>query len=329
MEAVVRQEVNLDFKNYFLKEAKPFTSKREVNWSKVKLIAGISMTLLVVGIMVMPQSQPDQATFHERAEQGSLNQIKQVENDPTQETIRQLQESQANVQQVHGSLDYLYKPSGYGGSGGGGKGSPDRSSGMILSRTGSDSRNQLSPGTRIEIQLTSKVTIMNQGMPIVGIVSNDVASESGTAIQSGSKVLGDASFDSDSERATISWRSIIMPDGRERPFSAIGVGRDEQAGVNGNVHSDGMKNAVGQTLTRFVGAYAAGSMNTGMFGANQGGNANGLRNAVAQTAQDRANAMGEDLQKERKWIELDKGQDTIAVLNQPFTFRDAGATYGK
>jgi hypothetical protein len=39
--------------------------------------------------------------------------------------------------------------------------------------------------------------------------------------------------------------------------------------------------------------------------------------------------MGEDLQKERKWIELQSGSETIAVLNQPFTFRDAGATNGQ
>lgn len=327
MEAVIK-EVNLDFKNYFLKEPKPFTSKREVNWSKVQVWAISFVGILILGLLVMPSSEPDQETFHEKAERGSLNQTKLAENDPTQETIRQLQESQANVQQVHGSLDYLYKPSPPVGSGGG-RSNPDRSSSMILGRSGSDSRNQLSAGTRVSIQLTSKVTIANQGMPVVGIVSDDVTTESGSAIQSGSKVLGDASFDSDSERATITWRSIIMPDGRERPFSAIGIGRDGQVGISGNVHSDGVKNAVGQTLTRFVGAYAAGSMSTGMLGANQGGHDNGLRNAVAQTATDRANAMGEDLQKERKWIELDSGTNTIAVLSQPFTFRDAGATYGR
>jgi len=326
MEAVAK-EVNLDFKNYFLKEPKPFTSKREVNWSKVQVWAISFVGGLILVLLVMPSSQPDQETFHEKAEQGSLTQIKQAENDPTQETIRQLQESQVNVKQVHGSLDYLYRPSS--GGTGGGNSAPDRNSNMILSRGGSDSRDQLSAGTRIAIQLTNKVTIANQGMPIVGLVMDDVASESGTAIPSGSKVLGDASFDSDSERATVVWRSIITPDGRERSFSAIGVGRDGQVGISGNVHSDGVKNVVGQTLTRFVGAYAAGSMSTGMLGANQGGNANGLRNAVAQTATDRANAMGEDLQKERKWIELDSGTDTIAVLNQPFTFRDAGATYGR
>jgi type IV secretory pathway VirB10-like protein len=276
----------------------------------------------------MPSSQPDQDTFHEKAEKGSLEKAQLAENDPTQETIRQLQESQASGRQVHGSLDYLYRPSSPVGSGGG-RSAPDRNSSMILSRGGTDTRTQLSAGTRITIRLTGKATIANQGMPVVGIVSQDVISESGTPIPNGSKVLGDASFDEESERASISWRSIILPDGRERPFSAIGVGRDGQVGVGGNVHSDGVKNAVGQTLTRFVGAYAAGSMNTGAFGANQGGNTNGLRNAVAQTATDRANAMGEDLQKERKWIELQSGLETIAVLNQPFTFRDAGATYGQ
>lgn len=330
MEAVAK-EVNLDIKNYFLKEPKPFTSKREVNWSKVQTWAILTLATLILGLLLIPSSEPDQDTFYELAEKGSLEQIRQAENDPTQETIRQLQESQVNVRQVHGSLDYLYRPTSSSGSAGGSGGgnSTDRSSSMILSRGGTDARTQLSAGTRVSIRLSNKVTIANQGMPVVGIVVSDVSAESGLAIPSGSKVLGDASFDSDAERATISWRSIILPDGRERPFSAVGVGRDGQVGVNGRVHSDGVKNAVGQTLTRFVGAYAAGSMNTGAFGANQGGHENGMRNAVAQTATDRANAMGEELQKERKWIELDQGIETYAVLNQPFTFRDAGATYGR
>lgn len=329
MEEVIKGVHLEGLKNYFLEGPKPFTTKREVNWTKVQTWAISLVGMVILGIMVVPSSEPDQETFHEKAEKGSLAQIKQAENDPTQETIRQLQESQANSQQVHGSLDYLYKPSTPTGSSGGGNAGQDRSASMILSREGSDTRTQLSAGTRVKIRLSGKATIANQGMPVVGIVCSDVSTEGGVAIPSGSKVLGDASFDEESERATISWRSIILPDGRERPFSAIGVGRDGQVGVGGNIHSEGIKNAVGQTLTRFVGAYAAGSMNTGAFGANQGGNTNGLRNAIAQTATDRANAMGEDLQKERKWIDLENGAETIAVLNQPFTFRDAGATYGR
>ncbi|HXH74078.1 MAG TPA: hypothetical protein VNJ08_03890 [Bacteriovoracaceae bacterium] len=315
-------------KYYFLKEARPFVAKREFNWSKLQFVGLGVLGIVVLAIVIWPASKPDQATFHEKAEAGSLNQIRQAENDPTQEAIKQLQESQANMNQVHGSIDHLYKPStatGFGGAAAGGK---DRNSAMILSRSGVDSRTQLSSGTKLMIRLSGKTIIANGSMPVVGIVSSDVASESGTAIPSGSKVLGDASFDADSEQASINWRSIILADGRERPFSAISQGRDGQMGIDGNVHSDGVKNAVGQTLTRFVGAYAGGSMNTGAFGANQGGNANGFRNAIAQTATDRANVMSENMQKERKWIELASGTETVAILSQPFSFRDAGATYG-
>ncbi len=321
--------MNLDFTNFFLKEAKPFTSKREVKWSKVYGWAIGSLVLCIFLIMLWPDSTPDQEIFHERTEKGSLTQIDNSKNDPSDETLRQFQESRTNAQSVHGSLDYLYKPDAPASNGGGNGSSPDRNSSMILSRGGSDSRTQLSPGTRISIRLSGNTTIANQGMPVVGIVTQDVSSDSGIAVPSGSKVLGDASFDEDAERASINWRSIILPDGRERPFSAVGVDSNGQVGVGGNIHSDGMKNAVGQTLTRLVGAYAAGSMSSGMFGANQGGNANGIRNAIAQTATHQANEMGETLQKERKWIELKGGSQTIAVLNQPFLFRDAGATHGR
>lgn len=318
----------MDLKTYFLKEPKPFVSKRDFNWNKLKMIGGFTLFFGIAAVLFWPTSKPEQTTFSEKAEAGSLKQPKVEGHDPSQEALAQFQESRANANQVHSNLDYLYKPSSSGYGGGGSGAAQDQNSAMILSRTGADSRTQLSSGTKVVIRLSGKTTISNDPMPVVGIVSSDVASESGTAIPSGSKVLGDASFDPDNERASTAWRSIIMTDGRERPFSAISLGRDGENGIDGNVHSDGVKNVVGQTLTRFVGAYAAGSMNTGMFGANQGGNTNGLRNAIAQTATDRANAMGENLQKERKWIELEGGTETIAVLNQPFTFRDAGSTYG-
>lgn len=318
----------MDLKMYFLKEPKPFVSKRDFNWNKFFMIAGFMLFFVFAAILFWPVGKPEPTTFSEKVESGSLTQPKVEAHDPSQEALAQFQQSRSNANQVHSNLDYLYKPSTSGYASGNSGAGENRNSAMIFSRTGTDSRTQLSSGTKVVICLSGKTTISNGSMPVVGIVSNDVASESGTAIPSGSKVLGEASFDSDNEKASIAWRSIIMPDGRERPFSAISLGRDGENGINGNVHSDGMKNVVGQTLTRFVGAYAAGSMNTGMLGANQGGNTNGLRNAIAQTASDRANAMGENMQKERKWIELESGTETIAVLNQPFTFRDAGATYG-
>lgn len=326
MEAVIKGGL-VNWQHIFLKEARPFTSKRDVNWAKVKVTAIIIVLLMVTVILVLPSSQPEQTVFHEKNENGRLSEGSSEESGSTQETIRQIQDARANTQNVHSSLDYLYRQEKQGGSGGGS--SVNRNSAMILSRNGFDSRTQLSPGTRVLVRLTQKITVAEQAMPVIGIVAKDVEAESGVAIPSGSKILGEVAFDSSNDRTTITWRSIILPDGRERSFSANGLGGDGQAGLNARVRSEGIKNAIGQTLTKFVGAYAAGSINTGSFGANPGGNKNGLRNAIAETATERANAMGESLQKERKWVELEAGLENVAILNQPFSFRDPGGTNGQ
>lgn len=329
MEAMIKGDFGMNLPNILLLEAKPFTARREINWFRVKVASGGLILLLIVTLLFLPSGEVEQRSFHEKTGKGGVVSNYGIESDPTQETLNQIQESQAGMRQVHDSLDHLYRPDTPSGSGGGSPGVSDKNSSMILTRGGNDSRSQLSAGTKLSVKLSTGMTISNQPMPVTGIVAKDVLAESGVAIPSGSKLLGDASFDEGNERATIQWRAIILPGGRERPFSAIGVGRDGQVGVEGIVHSDGVKNAVGQTLTRFVGAYAAGSMNTGVFGANQGGHKNGLRNAVAQTATDQANDMGEEMQKERKWIELRGGTETTAVINQSYTFRDAGAFYGQ
>ena len=317
----------MNFKDYFLKEKRPFTKKRDVNWTMIKWVSGIVIVLIVAAILVLPTSEPEQSSFHEKTS-ASGNPVTTGERvDPTQETLRQIEDSRINSKQVHSSLDYLYKQDRPGGSSGGTQ--VNRSAGMILSRNGFDSRTQLSPGTRIFIRLSQGVSISDQAVPVTGTVLKDVQSDSGLAIPQGSKAIGEASFESTSERTNLVWRSIILPDGRERPFSALGVGGDGQSGLQARVRSESLKNAIGQTLTKFVGAYAAGSINTGAFGANPGGGKNGLRTAIAETATERATAMGEALQKERKWAELHSGQVVISVLNQPFTFRDPGGAHGQ
>jgi type IV secretory pathway VirB10-like protein len=166
-------------------------------------------------------------------------------------------------------------------------------------------------------------------MPVIGIVSKDVLQEGELAIPQGAKLFGEASFNDSTERADIAWRAIQLPDGRGRQISALGVGLDSQIGVEGRVHSEALKNAVGQTLTRFIGAYAEGSMQRGVLGASEGGSENGLKNAIAATAKDRAEAWAETMKKEKKWIEIDAGQEVSAVLTQAFPFREPGNTNGR
>lgn len=304
-----------------LKDALPLTKKRDVNWSAVKKFAGIGIGVAVLVVLFLPAPKEEQTTFYEKSERGSSNAI--AENNPTQDTLAQLQGAGTNVAAVPSSLDHLYRSESGGGA------SRDRNSSMILTRGGSDSRTQLPSGSRILVKLLQGAIVANQAMPVIAVVAKEVVQEDSLAIPQGAKLFGEVSFDDGSERAQVSWRSIQFPDGRERQLNAIGVGQDGQVGVNGKIHSDAVKNTIGQTLTRFIGAYAEGSMQRGPLGANQGGGDNGLRNAVAETAKDRAEAWAEGMKKERKWIELKAGAEFYAVVTQAFTFRDPGATYGK
>ena len=311
----------------FLQDPKPFSDRREIKWGAIKRGSIVAICLAVVGLLIMPEKKEQSGTFHENGQNGSMNPPKARENDPTDEAARQLNQANGNLTSVHSNLDYLYQSQSGAGRGGGS--AQNKNSAMILTRDGNDSRGSLPPGTRIAIRITNRVVISNQAMPIIGIITSDVVTENDVAITKGAKVLGSATFDDTNERATIDWKTVILPDGRKRQLQAVGVSQDGQAGIEGKVSSNAVKNTIGETLTQFIGSYAQGSMSQGAFGANDGGVSNGIKNAVAQTAKERAANMADAMKKEKKWIELTAGTQTLAVLSQSFAFKDPGAVYGR
>lgn len=320
--------IKVNLSRLFLKEPKPFTTKRDINWPAIKKAGAMGVGVAVLTLLFVPAPKSEKSSFHEKGDARAVSVAKIPDSSATDDTWSQLQAAKTATGSVPSSLDYLYRSAQETVPAGGGGHGDDRSASMIMSRGVLDSKTQLPPGSRIRVRLTERAIVSGQAMPVIGIVSTDVMHEDTIAIPQGSKLFGEVSFDESSERARVSWREIQMPDGRTRQISAVGVGGDGQVGVDGHVHSEAVKNAVGQTITRFIGAYAEGSMSRGQFGASDGGQANGLKNAVAETAKDRANAWAEDLSKERKWIELEAGSESFAVLSQSFSFRDPGATYG-
>ena len=300
----------------FLKEAQPFTKKRDINWNAVKTFFGISLGVALLVILILPSSEPEAENFHERKESASSGRAP-VYSDPTQDTLVQIQGGTSV------SLDHLYRSGSGGGTGSAG---PRQGSSMILMRDGGDSKTQLTPGSKIPVRLLEALTISGRTLPVIGVVERDVAHESTLAIPQGAKLLGDASFSDASDRASVNFQSIIFPDGRQRTLAALAMGLDGADGIRGNVRSDGMKNTIGKVVTRFVGAYAEGSISRSEMGVSKGGAENGLRSAIAETAKDQANAFGEDLKKERRWIELSSGERFNAVLTEAFIFQDPGST---
>jgi type IV secretory pathway VirB10-like protein len=319
-------KLKISFKDMIYKEENPHTDKREINWKRIAKFGFFLTSLFILIMVLIPVKAPTQAIFHESTQAGSV--ISTSENNPTDETTAQFQNGNANLQGVPSSLDHSISPVSNGGSRGHGLGGKERNATMILARSGTDSKSQLSAGTRIFIRLTDKIIVTNQAMPMVGIITKDVTSENELAIPQGSKILGSVSFDDSIERASINLTNVIFPDGRERQISAIAIGADEQIGVEGNIKSNAILNTAGLALTRFIGSYAQGSMSTGQFGAQTGGRNNGIKSAISATAEDRANVYAEDMKKQKKWIELSYGTQFIAILNQSFIFKEPGGING-
>lgn len=325
MEVTSKFSLKERLSDLFLKEKMYFLARREINWKSVINcgIAGVVIGVFVV--LVLPAPNQEKVSFHENAESESTMPSVHSESDASQEALNQMG-GLGGSRSVPSSLDHLYANTGGGGSAPSGE---DRSSSMILARGGMDSKTQIPPGSRLAVRLYEKAIVATQAMPVIGIVTRDYVHDDAVAIPQGSKLFGEVSFENGSDRAKVDWRSIQLSDGRERPLSAVGVSPDGQVGVVGKVHSDGVKNTVGQTITRFIGAYAEGSMQRGALGGSPGGSDNGWKNAIAETAKDRTEAWAEDLKKEKSWIEVSSSTEFYAVLNQNFAFRDPGATYGR
>lgn len=312
-----------------LKDPLPFTNKRDIKWKFIATALGVGLLVGVVVILFLPAPMSQQKIFYEKSDSRSSSPQTQIpktphENNPTEDTLAQLQSAKGQSGTVPKSLDYLNQPNGKSSGQ-----SPNRNSSMVIARGGLDSKTQLPPGSKFSVTLDQSMTLDTHTVPIIATVNKDVVQDDGTAIPQGSKLYGDAGFDDSSERVQVNWKSVQFPSGLMKPLAAIGVGSDGQVGLDGDVHSDAVKNAVGQTLTRFVGAYAEGSMQRGAFGGNPGGEDNGLKNAISETAKDRANTLAEDMKKERKWVELKSGAIFYVVVTQAFQFRDPGATYGR
>jgi len=311
------------------REKRPFVEKREFNLGFLKWasIMGVGITVAVILVLPPSESISDQKTGTKENSQRSSNYSSNQDGSSGEETLAQLEAANRMKRKVPGSLDYLYSQGGGGGHGGSG-GDKDRSASMILVQSGGDTKNSLPAGTRIRTRLMDGVTVGGDTMPVMGSVVTDIMHEGSVAITRGSALLGEASFDDSLGRAKIQWRSIRLLDGRERQIASQSLGMEGNPGISGIVRSDAIKNTLGKSLTTFVGAFAQGSMQSGVLGAQEGGFRNGVKNAISETAQDRAEAFGEDLKEERKWIELSAGTEFVSVLNQSFIFRDPGAFHG-
>lgn len=293
----------MKFSNLIYEEPSPFSDKREFNWKAIKVIGVTLGFVCVVGLLCMPAKESPVLDMRDNAQKRDMNTF-----DADETTFIDSGNSSANsVRTVR-------------------EASKAKDSQMIVSRGGLDFKSSAQPGRKIKAKLITGVTISQNSMPVIAVAIEDLEVGGFVAIPRDSEIFGEARFDSDLERAQFTWSSVKMPNGRERAISAVTIGLDGKEGVEGKIRSNSTSNAIGQTISRFVGSYAEGSIERMPFNGSRGGHVNGLRTAVSETAKDRAEKFADDLKKERSWIELTQGKSFFVILNQPFVFRDPGGT---
>lgn len=292
-------------KDRFLKEPVPFSDKRDVNWPFVRNVSYCVVGIMVVVLLLVPGGNPEME-FSNREDQVQERSV------PT--TI-----PEASVRATQTTPNYSYKDVSN-------KNAIEHQSAMVIAREGSDAATSLQPGAKVRLRLLENVIVGSQPIPVIAITVEDLVVESGSAIPRGSKVFGDASFDKDLRRALITWKSVQFPGGRLRPFEALAASLGGHPGLEGTIHSEALKNAIGHTMTRFAGAYAEGSMEKSPLLGSKGGHENGVKNAIAETAKDQADRYADSLKKERVWIELSSATEFYGLLTQAFRFRDPGGS---
>ena len=194
---------------------------------------------------------------------------------------------------------------------------------MVVSPHGGNSKLELHAGTHLRVRIVDKFITSQEAAPVLGKVMEDATTESGLSIPKDSLLYGDATYQKASGRAVIQFKKISYPSGEVRTIQANVISGDGMAGLEGSIHSDGVKNSAGQILTTFVGGLAAGSMQRDLLGNSTGGITNGLLQAASDTAKDRAQKYGETLKESREWIEIAAGTECEAVIQQSFKMMES------
>ncbi len=290
---------------FFLSQPEGFSDKPTIRWKRIAILSVVLVITFITLVLLMAEEPPKVTNFSEKKDGGT-------ESAPA-----------PNNSKAVGKFS-----NGFGGDSGSEMSSqqgspPNRNTPMILARAG-DISTQLPPGTKFSITLSDNATITSQNQPLIGIVDKDVVTDFGIALPKGSRVFGDASFDKEFKRANVQWKSVMFSDGRSKNMSAIALAEDNQPGIDGDVHSDSVKNTFGSLITHFIAGAAEGSIARGPTGQSQGGLENGLLNGASETAHERADSWAENLKKERAWIELKKGTHCQAILLDGFTYREPG-----
>lgn len=297
-------------KSLFVKKS-GVSEKREINFRSIKFLLMGGIIIFILVIFLLPTEQ--EIEFTEKMNHPEMTAIKDEESkksDPSPNLASQMWNSNST--------------STLKNFGGGSASQINYNTSMIVGSKNGNAKTQLRAGTHVPLRIMDKFIVSQESVPILAESILATVTDSGLNLPAGTRFYGEANFQKGTERATITFRQISLPNGEIKAIGGMALGKDGHPGVSGSISSDGLKNSVGSVITNFVAGYATGSMETNLLGNSKGGVENGLKAAIASTAKESANSYGEKLKTQREWIEVAAGTECDALLSESLLLQETG-----
>ena len=199
---------------------------------------------------------------------------------------------------------------------------------QIIENKEKDARFALLPGTLIPAITLNKVVSSSMELPVLATVTSDVYHPvtGDLAISSGSKLIGSASYDADSGRVQVYFKTLVTQE--QQKFSLSGLALDKEDGVgtglSGRYHSQYLQKIAGTILSTFIGGVTRTlqDQTTSPFGINI--KESSLKNALLEGATDvslsQAQNLAQNLGQSQGYVEVPQGTEIFVFLTSDFYF---------
>lgn len=298
------------FKGNFVSTKTTVSKKVEINQKNIVISLGAVLILFFVVVLFLPTE--DTRVFREVKDEEKVTEVSMPKSVASQNNKSTDTKSKASRLWNDGESAKVTST---------GQSQINYNTAMVMGAGTGNSRDQLYAGYKVRLQNVDKFVASQDGTPIIARAIESATTESGMTIPAGSIFYGEAVYQASSDKAQIKFSRASFPDGRIIDLQAVVVDESGQSGLSGSVKSDAVKNSAGQVLTAFVGGLAAGSVSRDVFGQSAGGLKNGLLQAFADTAKDRASQYGEKMKGAREWIEIESGVYFDAVIQQSVSLK--------
>ncbi len=301
--------------SYFLNQQSPFSKKRTLNTWTIKIVAALVITAMIAVLFVTGNSSDDTKNL----KPSSVRNVQSANKSTSEAISRSMAEGAP------------YLPNGYQSQAGGSAQPltiPPRqyTSSQIVRREGHDlgGAASLSLATTIPAKLINTVVSSDSVSPVIAEISEGALdSGSSLVIPSGTRAIGQASYDDVTRRLQVRFHALVLPDGEERAFSGLALLGDGSAGLEGEYHSERLTKQAGRFLGTFAGGFADGMKDRQMTPSGQpmekGSIKNGLLNGLSSSAFAEAQGTAQDLQQTRPYLEVSAGTTFLIYLDKGFS----------